>query len=373
MRTEFGRLAHLTQHAAPPPSRLQADIARVSRVVAILAVLLGSTFFVIGQVVGLPFIHNFIFGIGIIVANVPEGLLPTVTLSLAMASRRMAARQVLVRHLGAVDALGATTVVCTDKTGTLTQNRMTVARVWLDRRTSTVEELEAGREAVAARHARFFEAAVLCEDIERTTGQEHRKAGTQEGRNVERGTPNAEGWIGDPMEVALAEFGQRMLGRELPWPRVDELPFDQDRRRLVTVHDMPGGRVVLAKGALEALLPRCTHLHTAAGVEPLTDEDALALTAQQDAMAADGLRVLAVAFRDLPASVPREQFEDQLVLAGLVGLLDPPRPEVPAAIRNCHDAGIRVVMVTGDHPRHGTGDRTADRAGRARPRRRDDG
>ncbi len=200
MRTEFGRLAHLTQRAAPPSSRLQADIARVSHVVAVLAVLLGVTFFLIGQLVGLPFVQNFIFGIGIIVANVPEGLLPTVTLSLAMASRRMATRNVLVRHLGAIDALGATTVVCTDKTGTLTQNRMTVARVWLDRRTMTVADLDAARESVATRHERFFAAAVLCEDIERTTGQEHRKAGTQEGRagtqerrNAERRTPNAEG------------------------------------------------------------------------------------------------------------------------------------------------------------------------------------
>ncbi len=341
MRTEFGRLAHLTQRAAPPPSRLQADIARVSRVVAILAVCLGGTFFVIGQFVGLPFIHNFIFGIGIIVANVPEGLLPTVTLSLAMASRRMAARQVLVRHLGAIDALGATTVVCTDKTGTLTQNRMTVARVWLDRRDLTVADLDGARPAMAAAHERFFEAAVLCEDIQQTLPEAPRSTGAQDSGGR---------WIGDPMEVALAEFGRRMLGRDVTWARVDELPFDQERRRLVTVHDTPEGRLVLAKGALEALLPRCRRVHLTAGVEPLGDQDRRAVTAQQDVMAADGLRVLAIAYGDVDASCPHDQLDDDLVLAGLVGLLDPPRAEVPSAVRSAHEAGIRVVMVTGDHP-----------------------
>jgi sodium/potassium-transporting ATPase subunit alpha len=346
MRTELGRLAHLTQHAAPPPSRLQADIARVSRVVAVLAVLLGGTFFVIGQLVGLPFVHNFIFGIGIIVANVPEGLLPTVTLSLAMASRRMATRQVLVRHLGAIDALGATDVICTDKTGTLTQNRMAIARVWLDRRSMDVEQLWNDRETVVAPHERFFAAAVLCEDIARTGGRTGR-AGA--------GAPHAvagvddEDWIGDPMEIALAAFGRRMLGDEPIWPRVDELPFDQDRRRLVTLHDTPSGRLVLVKGALEALLSRCTHLQTASGVEPLTSEDVRALIAEQDVMATDGLRVLAMAHAEVAPTCPHDQLDEHLVLAGLVGMRDPPRPEVPAAIHRCHAAGIRVVMVTGDH------------------------
>ena len=155
MRTEFGKIAHLTQSAGEGLSPLQREITRLSRLIALLSTSVGALFFLIGHAIGLPFWDNFVFAIGIIVANVPEGLLPTVTLSLAMATQRMAARNALVRHLPAVETLGSTTVICTDKTGTLTLNRMTVRQVILAGQNHRLEDLSETVEA-PARYRRFF-------------------------------------------------------------------------------------------------------------------------------------------------------------------------------------------------------------------------
>jgi calcium-translocating P-type ATPase len=329
-RSEFGRIARLTQAAEEPLSPLQREISRLSRLVACLATLLGALFFAVGQVVGLSFWHNFVFAIGIIVANVPEGLLPTVTLAMAMASKRMARRNTLVRHLPAVETLGAATVICTDKTGTLTENRMTASQVYLGDRCCTLEEVSAGRTPLST-HRRFFEAAVLCEDV---------PLAHHEGR----------GLVGDPTEVALVEMGRRALATVPDYPKRDEIPFDSERKRLATLHDTPAGPVLYVKGAPEVVLARCRY-GLADGVEvPLTPADADRHQRAQEAMAGQGLRVLAMAYRFVPAACAREALEEDLVFAGLVGVEDPPRPEVPAAIEKCHRAGIRVVMITGDHP-----------------------
>ncbi|HEX9181574.1 MAG TPA: HAD-IC family P-type ATPase, partial [Burkholderiales bacterium] len=190
MHTEFGKIAHLTQTGREHATPLQREIARLSRVVAGIATALGLVFFVIGQLLGLPFWGNFIFAIGIIVANVPEGLLPTVTLSLAMATQRMARRNALVRHLPAVETLGAATVICTDKTGTLTLNRMAVKQVFLP---DGLRGPDFGTED-AARHRRFLETALLCQNL----------------REVKDN--GATRLHGDPMEVALAEMAKLALG-----------------------------------------------------------------------------------------------------------------------------------------------------------------
>jgi calcium-translocating P-type ATPase len=329
MHTEFGRIAHLTQATREAPSPLQREITRVSRIVALLATGIGLVFFAIGQALDLPFWGNFLFAVGIIVANVPEGLLPTVTLSLAMATQRMAKRNALVRHLPAVEALGSTTVICCDKTGTLTQNRMSVRKLWLGGVVRAPADL-ATAPAVAQRYGALFANAALCHDLNEVNTQ-----GTREMR-------------GDPMEVALAGMG-RMFARALDdYERLDELPFDTDRKRMSVLYATPRGRVLYCKGALETMLGACEAVQLESDVVPLDDDMRARLLAVQDDMTATGLRVLAFAHRAIAddGSIA----ENGMLLSGLVGLEDPPRLEVRDALARCRAAGIRVIMVTGDHP-----------------------
>ncbi len=329
MRTEFGRIAHLTQTAGEAQSPLQREIARLSRLVAFLATGIGVAFFLIGQALGLPFWGNLLFAIGIIVANVPEGLLPTVTLSLAMATQRMAKRNALVRHLPAVEALGSTTVICCDKTGTLTRNRMAVRSLFLGGQMWTPDELrrEPGR---ATNYRLLFRNAALCHNLREGNGNADRPL------------------LGDPMEVALATLGLDIGGPVTDVQPVDEIPFDTDRKRMSVVCDGPEGRTLFCKGALETVLPRCSRVQWDSRTVRLDDDTRQAFLRAQDAMAGQGLRVLAFAHAAVPHGTAAG--EDELTLSGIVGLEDPPRPEVPAAIARCTEAGIRVVMVTGDHP-----------------------
>jgi calcium-translocating P-type ATPase len=336
MRTEFGKIARLTQSTDEAPSPLQLEIGRLSRIIAVLATVLGVTFFLIGQALGLGFWANVLFAIGIIVANVPEGLLPTVTLALAMATQRMARRNALIRHLPAAETLGSATVIVTDKTGTLTENRMLAVRAYF---AGSGRELTALPLTEAVARVPFFEIARNCHSL----------------RKVERN--GAFELAGDPMEAALAEMADRAACGDASGARVDELPFDADRKRMSTVHEGAGGRVLYCKGAFEKVLPLCTQVlcpgpagSGAWQVAPLTDAGRREFLAAQDEMAKQGLRVLALAWRSLPAGTPSEEWERTLVLAGIVGLHDPPRPEVPPAMATCQAAGIRVIMVTGDHP-----------------------
>ncbi|WP_153148015.1 cation-transporting P-type ATPase [Dechloromonas sp. H13] len=324
MRTEFGRIAHLTQTAAPTVSHLQQEIARLSKLVAVFATVLGLSFFAIGMLIGLPFWANLMFAIGIIVANVPEGLLPTVTLSLAMATQRMARRNALVRHLPAVETLGATTVICSDKTGTLTQNRMSVQQVYLAGAVS-----DGGRLATMRGAGHLLRNAAHCHNL---------KPGVRGGQAV---------WLGDPMEVALREFAVAADGfGELPL--LGELPFDSDRRRMSVVVEHDGERWLYCKGAPETVLQLCEWIEADGAVGPLDAARCAQVAAAQEAMADRGLRVLAFAWRRLAGD--ETPAECQLAFSGLIGLHDPPRPEVPEAIARCRSAGIKVIMVTGDHP-----------------------
>ena len=324
MRTEFGRIAHLTQTAGEAGSPLQREIARLSRLVAAFAAVLGLAFFAIGTAIGLPFWDNAMFAIGIIVANVPEGLLPTVTLSLAMATQRMAKRNALVRHLPSVETLGSATVICSDKTGTLTQNRMAVTQVFTSRLPGPTRDLG---EAAGERNFRLN--ARLCQSLK-------------------RGSRNGEsGWLGDPMEIALVRFAGDGPGLDGAATE-DEIPFDSERRRMSVVVRHAGGRRLYCKGAPEVVLRLCDRLEDGGGARPLDEEGRRRFTGAQLAMAEEGLRVLAFAWKDLAEGEAAE--ESGLCLSGLAGLHDPPRPEVPEAIARCRTAGIQVIMVTGDHP-----------------------
>ncbi|MGZ4409210.1 MAG: cation-translocating P-type ATPase [Gaiellaceae bacterium] len=334
MRTRFGRIAELTQETRRERSPLERELDRVTRLVAGLSVGIGTVFFLAAGALGMSIGNRFVFSIGVMVALVPEGLLPTVTLSLALATQRMARRNALVRRLSSVETLGETTVICTDKTGTLTQNEMTVRRLWTP---AGVVEVEGagyepfGRFRLAGAivdprsHSELLRAGLLCNDARLV--------------HAERG------WsiIGDPTEAALVvvaeKGGLRHEQETAHLPRLEEIPFSSERKRMTTIHLDGQERVAYVKGAVEVILA----LTTLSTGERTRIVDAAA------AMERDALRVLALARRVLPeTAATADEIECELELLGLVGMIDPPRPEVREAIRRCREAGIRIVMVTGD-------------------------
>jgi len=327
MHTEIGRIAALSQRGRTEPSPLERHVRRATWIIAIVAVAAGAAFLPIGVVAGLGWAAAISFSIGLIVANVPEGLLPTITLALAAGVRELARGGAVVKRLSAVETLGATTVICTDKTGTLTENRMRVTRLWL-----CGAELEVGETVAAPGAGRLAHAAALS-----TTARE---AGD-----------GAVGSSGDPTELALlrlaAELGVPVQAAERDKDRVALYAFDARLKRMSTVD---GGRVH-TKGALESVLPVCTAVLAPDGtVTELSAAVRLELSATVDRYAAAGLRVLAVAGRDA-ASPPadRAAAERNLTLLGLVAMVDPPRPGVADAVAAAHRAGIRVHVITGDY------------------------
>jgi sodium/potassium-transporting ATPase subunit alpha len=343
MQTEFGKIARLSTGVETGLSPLQREIVKVTHMVALLSLAMGGMFFAIGISMGLGFWVSAIFGIGIIVANVPEGLLPTVTLALALGSQRMAKRHALIKQLTSVETLGCTTVICTDKTGTLTENRMRVARFYMDHLEIEVQEsclVIAGRvtSAIEAEeYAPLFDAIIHCHNAKRV-----RKTG---GRPIV---------TGDPTEVALVEFAldHGLLHHDM-LPRMSELPFDADRKRMATLHWREGRLVAFVKGAPESLVPLCNQMLHQTARSPMSQEDHRRIMEQSQTFAHQAYRVLAVAMRDIEQGIEKldiEQVEQNLTFLGLVAMIDPPRQEVPEAIARCRQAGVRAIMITGDHP-----------------------
>jgi len=352
-RTEFGRLAALTHLQPRQDSPLQLEMIRVTRIVTLLSVGLGAACFALGWGTGrLTLLEGFVFALGIIVANVPEGLLPTITLSLAIGVRRMASRNAIVKRLERVEALGAVTVIVTDKTGTLTHNQMTVRGLWCGGElyevsgegydpTGVITKAGAPFNLDATVDA-LLRTAALCCDARLTP-------------------PDAEHlyWrsIGDPTETALLVAARKAGITDASLrqcPRVQELPFDSVRKRMTTIHQVDDRLMACVKGAPSEILPRCS---TAAVMTSSADEAGLRefkrlaeVTARQ--FADRGWRVLAVARRMFPTSdhgpLGVAECESQLELLGLIAMEDPPRAEVPPAVLNCRAAGIRLIMATGD-------------------------
>jgi P-type Ca2+ transporter type 2C len=371
MRSEFGKIAHLTQAVVEEPSPLQQEMIRTTKAVTVIAVSTGLVFFLLAVVLtGVTLTESFIFALGMIIAFVPEGMLPTVTLALAMGTQRMARRHALIKRLSAVETLGCTTVICTDKTGTLTQNEMTVRELWTGGRRLTVsgsgyapagEIYDGGRplaNPVDEDLHRFLVAGGLCTDARLLA-------------------PNSDSpqWriLGDPTEAALrvvAGKGGVDLDAEIQrWPRVRELPFDSRRKRMSTIHvrevQSPKSKVqslehtalgtehvVYVKGAPKEVLALCTRIRCNGQEAALTDAQRTQIMLANDDYARGGLRILAVAHRVLPEGVAAytpEAVECDLTFLGLMAMLDPPRPEVAEAVNKCHRAGIRTIMITGDY------------------------
>jgi sodium/potassium-transporting ATPase subunit alpha len=343
MDTEFGKIAHLSTGVDTGLSPLQKEIAKVTHVVALLSLAMGIVFFFIGVSMGLGFWISAIFGIGIIAANVPEGLLPTVTLALAMGSQRMAARKALIKQLTSVETLGCTTVICTDKTGTLTENRMRVDRLYTD----NIE--------IESREGCFMIAGRLCIPDDLTQWKPLFDAVTHCNNAKRLRQPDGHLTVtGDPTEVALVRFAlDHGLLRGQPYRRMGELPFDADRKRMTTLHWVEGHVTAYVKGAPESVLPLCGRLLTRGGVIPTTGNDRQRILLKSRELASRAYRVLAVAMRQVEREVEHldiDTVERDLIFLGLVAMMDPPHREVPEAVTRCKQAGIRIIMITGDHP-----------------------
>ena len=359
MHTEFGQIAALTQQQGKQNSPLQLELNRLTKQISVIAIGIGLAFFVAAiWFVHYPVAKSFIFALGMIVAFIPEGLLPTVTLSLAHGVQRMAKRHALVKELSSVETLGETTVICSDKTGTLTQNQMTVNHVWLPHQTYTVSgqgyvnngEIQLNGAPVAyqddADLARLLRVSTLNND---TRVQLDSK--TQQPK-----------LLGTPTEAALMILAEKagfdVDAETAKTPRLKELPFDSDRKRMTTIHQHDAKTLsICVKGSLSDLLPLCPTIQIAGQARPMTDKDRQAINDANQHYAAQGLRSLAVAYRTVPAEANQqaqldgltiETAEQQLTFLGLTVMADPPRPEVIEAVQKCHDASIRIIMVTGD-------------------------
>ena len=345
MHTELGKIAQLldTEDRSTP---LQRRLAAFGRRLALVVLGICLVIFVAGVLRGEDPLRMALTAISLAVAAIPEALPAVVTVLLALGARRMVAAHALVRRLPAVETLGSVTVICSDKTGTLTQNRMHVELLL------AAGERWAPGEPASPVHTEALRAAALCNDAVRQKSAENGDA-----KNTADHADEV--WLGDPTETALVlaaqSAGLDKVALDAALPRVQEQPFDSSRQRMTTFHRLPAGDggagyVAYTKGAPESVLPRCRSQWTPTGDAPL---DTSAVLAAANALAAQGLRVLALARREharLPDTNDLEAVENALQFLGLVALIDPPRPEAAAAVRDCQSAGIVPVMITGDHP-----------------------
>jgi Ca2+-transporting ATPase len=381
MNTQFGLIAQMVQSFESEPTPLQRKLEELGKTLGIAALavcglvfLVGIIRFLLNPVPGVTFgeevLEMFIVAVSLAIAAVPEGLPAVVTICLALGMQRMIQRHALLRQLSAVEALGSATVICSDKTGTLTQNAMTVVRMWADGETYSVtgegytprgeflvEDEPASLDEQPALGL-LLKSILLCNDAYIET------SGTEDEQSLT--------WrmVGDPTEgalvVAAGKAGFWKYELENVLPRVAEVPFDSDRKRMTTIHHrnpavngrlLPGSEPYLAfvKGAPDIVLSHCTHLYCNGSAVPLTESDRRQILEANAAMTSQALRVLGAAVRGLPDLPEADDLtpaavEHDLVFVGLAGMIDPPRPEVRVAVATARKAGIKTVMITGDYP-----------------------
>lgn len=320
MHTEMGRIAAMLENAGTENTPLQRKLAQLGKYLGFLALGICAVIFAVGLLERLPLLEMFMTAVSLAVAAIPEGLPAIVTIVLAIGVQRMVAKNAIIRRLPAVETLGSASVICSDKTGTLTQNRMTLVKAYAG---GEIESLGGG---LSGKIYDLIKLVTLCTDgsVELIDGKEKH--------------------IGDPTETAIVACALKngLAKAELSneFPRVGEIPFDSDRKLMTTVNRIDGQLYAIVKGAPDILMERCTVGDIPAALQA------------NEAMGRDALRVLAVGFKlleQVPVLFLPQELESGLTFAGLVGMIDPPRPEVVASIRECDDAGIRTVMITGDH------------------------
>lgn len=314
MKTEVGRIANMLISEDDNTTPLQRKMAEISKMLSIVCLGICVLMFLVGLLYQRPILEIFMMAVSLAVAAIPEGLAAIVTIVLALGVQRLVKRHAIVKKLPAVETLGAASVICSDKTGTLTQNKMTIVETYTEKEGSDDLLLTIG---------------ALCNDSKLTVNTD--------------GTSKV---TGDPTETAFVTkaFEEKLDKNELEtkMPRVAELPFDSERKLMSTVHQMADGFRIMVKGAPDVLLTRCK-------MEPVAKKVALK---KNETMASNALRVLGVAYKDvaeIPSELTTETLEEGLTFVGLVGMIDPPRQEVKQAVAECYDAGIRPVMITGDH------------------------
>ncbi len=352
MDTRFGEIADLTSKAKPGPSPLQKEIDRAAKYDFIIAVAVGLSFFAVGA----AFLHldlpsSVLLMIGVMVACVPEGLQLTISTALAVSLLEMAKKNVLVKKLSAVQTLGSVTVICTDKTGTITKGEMTVSEIWVDDTAIDVSGIgfvPEGRGTIEGKDLNASDVPDLPSLLEIGVLCNNAKLVPPEG--------DLKGWgvLGDPTEgsllVAAVKFGLDLDSIKNAKPRSGMIPFDSTRRRMVTFHRVGSGTLIGVKGSIESVLPLCTGLKIDGKIEPLDERRRRETVARGDDLSNRGLRIMAIAYRRVPdPTTEKECSERELTLLGLAGLKDPPRTEVKESVRLACRAGIRTIIVTGDY------------------------
>lgn len=328
MQTEIGKIADLMESAQEKATPLQRSLDDFSKKLSIIIMVICAIVFGLGVWRNMGLADSLMFAVALAVAAIPEALSSIVTIGLAIGTQKMAKENAIIKNLRAVEGLGCVSVICSDKTGTLTQNRMTVKKAYANGRVWDAEEAKNNEKAVDGLVAE----SVLCND----------------------GAINGETAVGDPTETALLSFCRTIGGDENKvreaFPRLQEIPFDSDRKLMSTLHFRNERYEMLIKGAPDVLLARCTSVEQKGEVLPLTDEIRSAIADQNRAFSSQGLRVLAFAKKVLPENRPLTlEDENDLIFTGLIAMMDPPRVESAPAVADCRRAGIRPVMITGDH------------------------
>ncbi len=344
MQTEFGKIAGMLQSVETGETPLQQNLDRLGKNLGKAALVVVAVITLLGIARGQPLLDMLIFGIALAVAVVPEALPAVVTISLAIGVQKMVKRHALVRRLSAVETLGSTSVICSDKTGTLTKDEMTARRIWAAGTVIEVTGVGYAPEGTFEKDGKPVDVSPALREllIAGALASDARLVHEQDA-----------GWDikGDPTEGALisaaAKAGLKKIDLEEQHPRVAEIPFTSETKRMTTLHKFPEGLRAFAKGAPEVLLDACTHVLEEGGVQPLTKEKRAQIHEAAKNMGEQALRVLGIAMKSAERI---EDAETEMTFLGLVGMIDPPRPEAKQAIEKCKAAGIRVVMITGDHP-----------------------
>jgi sarco/endoplasmic reticulum calcium-translocating P-type ATPase/plasma-membrane calcium-translocating P-type ATPase len=335
MNTEIGKIAAMIQEEDKTLTPLQIKLEELGKWLGIISVGVCAAMFFIGVFNGRNYLEMFMTAVSLAVAAIPEGLPAVVTIVLAIGVQRMIKKNAIIRKLPAVETLGCATVICSDKTGTLTQNKMTVMKVFADYKLVDSESIDISEESSVNT---LLEIIALCNDSKMIVEDDNIKT------------------IGDPTETALVEIAYKkgLDKRELEkaHKRLSEIPFDSDRKLMTTINQYEGSARALIKGAPDLLLDRCRYILDNGTVRELNEDDLLLIKAMNENMGKDALRVLAAGYRDMdkvPQNVDSAAVENDIVFVGLTGMIDPPREEVKEAVRICKAAGIRPVMITGDH------------------------
>ncbi len=338
MDTEVGNIAGMLDNQYELDTPLKRKLNTVGKTLTIVGLIICTLIFIIGALYQRPLVPQFLVAISLAISIIPEGLPATATIVMALGVQRMAKKNALIRKLPAVETLGSATVICSDKTGTLTLNKMTVTHIAINKdfESGNITSLEEATNQHPKTYKELVYAAALCNDASLD--------------------PDCKGEIiGDPTEGALIymaqAFGIDHEALEDEHPRLFEQPFDSDRKRMTTVHSVDGKYVAYTKGAVDEMLPLCTHIFTSNGIRPITEKDKENISKLCLTMSEKALRVLGFSVRMIP-TVPEdddENLELDMTFVGMVGMIDPPRKEVADAIYTCRMAGIRTIMITGDH------------------------